>query len=123
MVVGDFPIETDTIVIGAGPGGYVAAIRAAQLGQKVTIVEKGNLGGVCLNVGCTNTLLSQQVLDQSKFLTLNSAKNKWFNQLKKGMKAKGVEIITEAMAKNAEETENGVKVTYEAKGEEKNYRS
>ena len=52
MVVGDFPIETDTIVIGAGPGGYVAAIRAAQLGQKVTIVEKGNLGGVCLNVGC-----------------------------------------------------------------------
>ncbi|GIN74189.1 dihydrolipoyl dehydrogenase [Bacillus sp. J14TS2] len=52
MVVGDFPIETDTIVIGAGPGGYVAAIRAAQLGQKVTIVEKGNLGGVCLNIGC-----------------------------------------------------------------------
>ncbi len=35
MVVADFPIETDTIVIGAGPGGYVAAIRAAQLGQKV----------------------------------------------------------------------------------------
>lgn len=52
MVVGDFPIETDTLVVGAGPGGYVAAIRAAQLGQKVTIVEKGNLGGVCLNVGC-----------------------------------------------------------------------
>ncbi|KKK34354.1 dihydrolipoamide dehydrogenase [Mesobacillus campisalis] len=52
MVVGDFPIETDTIVIGAGPGGYVAAIRAAQLGQKVTIVEKGTVGGVCLNVGC-----------------------------------------------------------------------
>ncbi|PLR97446.1 dihydrolipoyl dehydrogenase [Bacillus sp. T33-2] len=52
MVVGDFPIETDTLVIGAGPGGYVAAIRAAQLGQKVTIVEKANLGGVCLNVGC-----------------------------------------------------------------------
>ena len=52
MVVGDFPIETDTIVIGAGPGGYVAAIRAAQLGQSVTIVEKENVGGVCLNVGC-----------------------------------------------------------------------
>ena len=52
MVVGDFPIEIDTLVVGAGPGGYVAAIRAAQLGQKVTIVEKGNLGGVCLNVGC-----------------------------------------------------------------------
>lgn len=52
MVVGDFPIDVDTLVIGSGPGGYVAAIRAAQLGQKVTIVEKADLGGVCLNVGC-----------------------------------------------------------------------
>ena len=52
MVVGDFPIESDTVVVGAGPGGYVAAIRAAQLGQKVAIVEKANVGGVCLNVGC-----------------------------------------------------------------------
>lgn len=52
MVVGDFPIETDTIVIGGGPGGYVAAIRAAQLGQNVTLVEKNKVGGVCLNVGC-----------------------------------------------------------------------
>ncbi|MBU6080521.1 MULTISPECIES: dihydrolipoyl dehydrogenase [Allobacillus] len=52
MVVGDFPEEVDTLIVGAGPGGYVAAIRAAQMGQKVTIVDKGNLGGVCLNVGC-----------------------------------------------------------------------
>src|SRR5690625_2461465 len=52
MVVGDFPIEVDTLVVGAGPGGYVAAIRAAQLGQKVTIVDKKSLGGTCLNVGC-----------------------------------------------------------------------
>lgn len=52
MVVGDFAIELDTVVIGAGPGGYVAAIRAAQLGQKVTVIEKEKLGGVCLNVGC-----------------------------------------------------------------------
>ncbi|MBP3952187.1 dihydrolipoyl dehydrogenase [Bacillus suaedae] len=52
MVVGDFANEVDTLVIGSGPGGYVAAIRAAQLGQKVTIVEKGEIGGVCLNVGC-----------------------------------------------------------------------
>jgi dihydrolipoamide dehydrogenase len=52
MVVGDFPIEVETLVVGSGPGGYVAAIRASQLGQKVTIVERDNLGGVCLNVGC-----------------------------------------------------------------------
>src|SRR5690625_5060144 len=52
MVVGDFPVEVDTLVVGAGPGGYVAAIRAAQKGQKVTIVDKGAVGGVCLNVGC-----------------------------------------------------------------------
>ena len=42
----------DVVVIGAGPGGYVAAIRAAQLGQKTAIVEKQWMGGVCLNVGC-----------------------------------------------------------------------
>lgn len=42
----------DVVVIGAGPGGYVAAIRAAQLKQKVAIVDKQWLGGVCLNVGC-----------------------------------------------------------------------
>lgn len=52
MVVGDFAIELDTVVIGSGPGGYVAAIRASQLGQKVAIIERDYIGGVCLNVGC-----------------------------------------------------------------------
>ena len=42
----------DTLVLGAGPGGYVAAIRASQLGQKVAVVEEKYWGGVCLNVGC-----------------------------------------------------------------------
>lgn len=261
MVVGDFPIETDTIVIGAGPGGYVAAIRATQLGQKVTIVEKGELGGVCLNVGCipSKALLSashrfhnaqhsedmgvvaekvalnfekvqefkngvvkkltggvaglmkgnkidvvngeayfvdennlkvmtekasqtytfknaiiatgsrpieipnfkfgKRVIDStgalalqevpkklvvvgggyigselgtayanfgSEVTILEGAKDilggfeKQMTQIvKKGLKAKGVEIVTEAMAKSAEETDNGVKVTYEAGGETK----
>ena len=45
----------DVVVLGAGPGGYVAAIRAAQLGQKVAIIEKQWWGGVCLNVGCIPT--------------------------------------------------------------------
>jgi dihydrolipoamide dehydrogenase len=44
--------EYDVIVIGAGPGGYVAAIRSAQLGKKTAIIEKRFLGGVCLNIGC-----------------------------------------------------------------------
>lgn len=261
MVVGDFPIETDTIVIGAGPGGYVAAIRAAQMGQKVTIVEKGALGGVCLNVGCipskallhvshvfqesknsedlgiiakdvqlkfdkvqdfkksvvnkltggvegllkghkveivrgeayfhdSNSLrvmdeksaqtynfknaiiatgsrpieipnfkFGERVIDSTGALNLQEAPKKLVvvgggyigselgtafanfgtevtilegakdilggfekqmtQPVKKKMKEKGMEIVTEAMAKSAEETKDGVKVTYEAKGEEK----
>ena len=42
----------DVVVLGAGPGGYVAAIRAAQLGKSVAVIEKKYWGGVCLNVGC-----------------------------------------------------------------------
>ncbi len=50
----------DIAVIGAGPGGYVAAIKAAQMGQSVALIDKGLLGGCCLNVGCipTKTLLA-----------------------------------------------------------------
>jgi choline dehydrogenase-like flavoprotein len=56
----------DLIVIGSGPGGYVAAIRAAQLGMKTAIVEREHLGGVCLNWGCIPTkalLRSAEVYD------------------------------------------------------------
>ena len=59
----------DIAVIGAGPGGYVAAIKAAQTGKKVALIEKGELGGTCLNVGCipTKTLIANaQVLDKVK---------------------------------------------------------
>ena len=45
----------DLIIIGAGPGGYVAAIRGARLGLKVALVEKSRLGGICLNWGCIPT--------------------------------------------------------------------
>src|SRR3546814_9619018 len=45
----------DVVVVGAGPGGYVAAIRAAQLGLRTAIVEKSELGGICLNWGCIPT--------------------------------------------------------------------
>ena len=56
----------DLIVLGSGPGGYVTAIRASQLGFKTAIVEKENLGGVCLNWGCIPTkalLKSAQVFE------------------------------------------------------------
>jgi dihydrolipoamide dehydrogenase len=59
----------DVIVIGAGPGGYVAAIRASQLGFKVAVIEKESLGGVCLNWGCIPTkalLKSAQVFEYAK---------------------------------------------------------
>src|SRR4051812_37146720 len=62
-------MKYDVIVLGSGPGGYVAAIRAAQLGLKTAIVEKENLGGVCLNWGCIPTkalLKSAQVFDYLK---------------------------------------------------------
>ncbi|GAA0465871.1 dihydrolipoyl dehydrogenase [Alkalibacillus silvisoli] len=52
MVVGEITQERDLMIIGGGPGGYNAAIRAAQLGLNVTLVEQGELGGVCLNEGC-----------------------------------------------------------------------
>ncbi len=64
----------DTIIIGSGPGGYVAAIKGAQLGLSVAIVEKNDLGGICLNHGCipTKTLLKsakvyQEVLKASSY--------------------------------------------------------
>lgn len=52
MVVGDIATGTEVLVIGAGPGGYVAAIRAAQKGLDTTLVEKDAYGGACLNRGC-----------------------------------------------------------------------
>jgi dihydrolipoamide dehydrogenase len=52
MVVGDVTTAVDVLVLGAGPGGYVAAIRAAQLGRHVTLIDQGSPGGTCLNRGC-----------------------------------------------------------------------
>src|SRR5574344_563525 len=73
--------QFDIVIIGAGPGGYVAAVRAAELGMKTAVVEKAELGGVCLNWGCIPTkalLKSAQVYNYTKHLsdyglTLNEA--------------------------------------------------
>lgn len=62
-------MQFDLIVVGSGPGGYVAAIRASQLGMKVAVVERAELGGICLNWGCIPTkslLKSAQVLEYAQ---------------------------------------------------------
>ena len=59
-------MKFDLIIVGSGPGGYVAAIRASQLGLKTAIVEREHLGGICLNWGCIPTkalLRSAEVYD------------------------------------------------------------
>ncbi len=64
-----FMAQYDVVILGSGPGGYVAAIRASQLGLKVAIIEKENLGGICLNWGCIPTkalLKSAQVFEYIK---------------------------------------------------------
>ena len=64
---GSVDIECDTLVLGAGPGGYTAAFRAADLGQRVVLVERyATLGGVCLNVGC---IPSKALLHAAKVIT------------------------------------------------------
>lgn len=64
MVVGDIETGTDIVVIGSGPGGYTAAIRAAQEGKDVLIVEKEDIGGTCLNRGC---IPAKALIHASKF--------------------------------------------------------
>ncbi len=59
-------MKYDLLVLGSGPGGYVEAIRAAQLGKKVGVIERESLGGICLNWGCIPTkalLKSAQVFE------------------------------------------------------------
>jgi len=59
--------DYDVVVLGAGPGGYVAAIRAAQLGMRTAVVERDNVGGVCLNWGC---IPSKALLRNAEVLSL-----------------------------------------------------
>ncbi len=96
----------DVIVLGSGPGGYPAAIRASQLGKKVAIVEKESLGGICLNWGCIPTkalLKSSQVYEYAKHaadygIEVNAPKHNFENVIKRSRgvadkMSKGVQFL------------------------------
>jgi dihydrolipoamide dehydrogenase len=95
-------IEFDVIVIGAGPGGYVAAIRAAQLGLKTACVEsRETLGGTCLNVGCIPSkalLHASELFEEANHGTLA----KW------GVKVGQVELDLDAMHGGRKEAVSGL---------------
>ncbi|MBC7087455.1 MAG: dihydrolipoyl dehydrogenase [Tissierellales bacterium] len=85
----------DCVVLGGGPGGYIAAIKLSQMGKKVAVVEKDRLGGICLNWGCipTKTLLSyakhfQDILRSEDFGIMGIDKSKIYVDIEKMMKNK-----------------------------------
>ena len=94
----------DLIILGSGPGGYVAAIRAAQLGMKVAIVERERLGGICLNWGCIPTKALLRTSEIYHYMQNASAY---------GLSATGVGFdlakITERSRKVAAQLNGGVK--------------
>jgi len=94
----------DVVIVGAGPGGYVAAIRAAQLGLKSAIVERESVGGVCLNWGC---IPSKSLLKNAEVLTYLKQADKW------GISFDNLQFdLSKAMARSRQVSEklvNGVK--------------
>jgi dihydrolipoamide dehydrogenase len=92
-------MKYDVLIIGSGPGGYVTAIRASQLGFKVGVVEKENLGGICLNWGCIPTkalLKSAQVYDYLKHVD------------EYGLKAEAIDKDFEAVIKRSRNVAEGM---------------
>jgi dihydrolipoamide dehydrogenase len=126
-------MKFDVIVIGSGPGGYVAAIRASQLGKNVAVVEKAELGGICLNWGCIPTkalLKSAQVFEYLKHsadygITAGEAKADFAAVVKRsrgvanGM-SKGIEFLMKknkiTVIKGAAKLGGSKKVEVEAEG-------
>src|SRR3954466_7617051 len=80
----------DVVVIGAGPGGYVAALKAGQMGAKTAIIEKHFLGGTCLNYGC---IPSKALLSSAELVHQIGEAEKW------GVKASGVTFDWPAIQK------------------------
>lgn len=94
----------DLIVLGSGPGGYVAAIRAAQLGQKVAIVERERLGGICLNWGCIPTKALLRTSEIYHYMTHASAFG-----LSAGKPGFDLKAVVERSRKVASQLNSGVK--------------
>ena len=91
----------DVVIIGAGPGGYVAAIRSAQLGMKVALVERESVGGVCLNWGC---IPSKSLLKNAEVLSLMKHADKF------GITFSNLEYdLSKAMARSRQVSERLVK--------------
>ncbi|MBT3334687.1 MAG: FAD-dependent oxidoreductase, partial [Rhodospirillaceae bacterium] len=84
--------EFDLVVVGGGPGGYVAAIRAAQLGLNVALVEREHLGGICLNWGCIPT---KALLRSAEVYHLAKTSEQY------GFKIKDIEIDLDAIVKRS----------------------
>src|ERR1700753_1826976 len=89
----------DIIVIGSGPGGYVAAIRASQLGLKTAIVEKESLGGICLNWGCIPT---EALLNSAKVV------EKIPHAAYYGIKVSGGEVDLDSVSKRSRTVADGM---------------
>jgi dihydrolipoamide dehydrogenase len=136
MVVGELAEERELVIIGGGPGGYHAAIRAAQLGLSVLLIEKEDLGGICLNKGCIPSKVFTQLAKKHKELDhyhkmgldsgsvsvnlekLQNYKTSLIAQLKKGVdslcKANKVEVIEGSasfLSENKIGVENGHQFT------------
>jgi dihydrolipoamide dehydrogenase len=89
--------ECDVVVVGSGPGGYVAAIRASQLGLKAICVEKENLGGVCLNWGCIPT---KALLKNAEYMHFLNSHEEF------GFKLSGVEVDFDKVVKRSRDVAN-----------------
>lgn len=130
----------DIAILGAGPGGYVASIRAAQMGARVLLIEKGDLGGTCLNRGCipTKSFLSdikiyRKVRDSDLFINgtkvsidltkMVSRKNRVVETMKRGtsllLQSQGIDLVKGfgrfLDAKRIEVSSNGKRKVYQAK--------
>ena len=91
--------QFDILVIGAGPGGYVAAIRASQLGFKVGVIEREALGGICLNCGCIPT---KALLKSAQVFEYISHSEEY------GIKTKGAEVEFDAIIKRSRDVAGGM---------------